>query len=216
MATSSTTRTGPRAQFYTVSDVATAPVSSTQTDFSAAAKGTYGQLDLAQDGSWHYVLNPGLASVKALAAGEHEQDNFQVQVTNAAGQQEAHPDHFGQRHVGTNDAPVASRSRRKQYSVTSGTPISLVNTGLSVSDPDDGGKSETVTLSVSEGTISIVVGNSGVSAASVTGSGTGSVTISGTIAQINALLGTQHRRRRRLHRLYGQCLVSNGHSRRRR
>ena len=170
-----------RAQFYTVS-TATDPVASTQTD--SVLQGTYGQLDLAQDGSWHYVLNPGLSTVKALADGQHAQDNFQVQVTNAAGQQSTQTINVDV--VGTNDAPVATAPA--QYSVISGTPISLVNTGLSVSDADDGGKTETVTLSVSEGTISLAVGNSGVSADSVTGNGTRSVTFSGTIAQINALL----------------------------
>ena len=168
-----------RAQFYTVS-TATTPVSSTQTD--SVLQGTYGQLDLAQDGSWHYVLNPGLPSVKALANGVTAQDNFQVQVTNAAGQQSTQT--ISVNVTGTNDAPVATAPA--QYSVTSGTAISLVNTGLSVSDPDDGGKTETVTLSASEGTISITAGSSGVTG--VTGSGTGSVTFSGTIAQINALL----------------------------
>ncbi len=107
-----------RAQFYTVS-TATDPVASTQTD--SVLQGTYGQLDLAQDGSWHYVLNPGLASVKALADGQHAQDNFQVQVTNAAGQQSTQTITVDV--TGTNDAPVATAPA--QYSVTSGTPISL-------------------------------------------------------------------------------------------
>ena len=169
-----------RAQFYTVS-TATDPVASTQTD--SVLQGTYGQLDLAQDGSWHYALNPGLASVKALADGQHAQDHFQVQVTNAAGQQSTQIINVDV--AGTNDAPVATAPA--QYTITAGTPLSLVNTGLSVSDPDDGGQNEIVTLSVSEGTITIAAGDSGVAVFDGT-NGTGSVTFSGTISQINALL----------------------------
>ncbi len=57
-----------------------------------------------------------------------------------------HPDHFGQRH---RHQRCAGRDRSGAVQRDSGTPISAcVNTGLSVSDPDDGGKTETVTLSV--------------------------------------------------------------------
>ena len=45
----------------------------------------------------------------------------------------------------------------------------------------------TVTLSVGEGTLTVAAGGSG---AVVSNSGTSSVTISGTVAQINALLNT--------------------------
>ena len=45
----------------------------------------------------------------------------------------------------------------------------------------------TVTLSVTEGTLTVTAGTSG---AAVSGSGTSSVTITGTVAQINALLNT--------------------------
>ena len=44
-----------------------------------------------------------------------------------------------------------------------------------------------VTLSVTEGTLNVTAGTSG---AAVSNSGTWSVTITGTVAQINALLGT--------------------------
>ena len=56
-----------------------------------------------------------------------------------------------------------------------------------MSDVDSLGGSETVTLSVTEGTLTVAAGTSG---AGVSGSGTSSVTITGTIAQINALLNT--------------------------
>ena len=56
-----------------------------------------------------------------------------------------------------------------------------------MSDVDGGAGSETVTLSVTSGTLTVTAGGSG---AGVSGSGTSSVTISGTIVQINALLDT--------------------------
>jgi len=59
--------------------------------------------------------------------------------------------------------------------------------GLSVSDVDGGSGSETVTLSVGQGIITVAAGDSGVTG--ITGNGTGSVSFSGTIAQLNALLG---------------------------
>ena len=55
-----------RAEFYAVSS-ATTPTTSPQAD--SVMQGTYGQLDLAQNGTWQYVLNPGLASVKASEGG---------------------------------------------------------------------------------------------------------------------------------------------------
>jgi hypothetical protein len=58
---------------------------------------------------------------------------------------------------------------------------------LSISDVDSLGGIETATLSVTEGILNISAGGSG---AIVSGTGTGSVTITGTIAQINALLNT--------------------------
>ena len=170
-----------RPQFYGTS-TATTTSSSPQAD--SVMQGTYGQLDLAQDGAWHYVLNPGLPSVKALAAGQTAQDNFQVTVTNAAGAHSSQT--ISVTVTGVNDAPVATAPA--QYSVFPGAPLSLVNTGLSVSDVDGGSSIETATLSAGEGIITIAAGNSGVS--NISGNGTGSVTFSGTIAQINALLNT--------------------------
>ena len=71
------------------------------------------------------------------------------------------------------------------YSATEQTNLSLKSTGLSVSDVDGGSGSETLTLSVGQGILTLTAGTSG---ATVGGNGTSSVTISGTTAQINALL----------------------------
>ena len=55
---------------------------------------------------------------------------------------------------------------------------------MSVADVDAGSATVTATLSVEHGILNVTAGTSG---AIVGGSGTGSVTITGTIAQINAL-----------------------------
>ena len=86
-----------------------------------------------------------------------------------------------------NDAPVATITPAT-YSATEQVNFSLKNNGLSVSDVDGGPPgSETVTLSVTEGILTVTTGGSG---ATVGNSGTSAVTVSGTIAQINALLNT--------------------------
>jgi hypothetical protein len=85
-----------------------------------------------------------------------------------------------------NDAPVAAITPTT-YSATEQTALSLKNNGLAVSDVDGSAGSETVTLSVGEGVLNVTPGGSG---AVVNNSGTNAVTITGTVAQINALLNT--------------------------
>src|SRR6185312_218582 len=83
-----------------------------------------------------------------------------------------------------NDAPVATITPAS-YIATEQVALSLKNSGLSISDVDAGASPVTVTLSVGEGTLTVTAGTSG---ALVSGSGNPSVTINGTVAQINALL----------------------------
>ena len=85
-----------------------------------------------------------------------------------------------------NDAPVAANTHGP-YSATEQVALSLKNSGLLISDADAGGGPVTVTLSVGEGTLTVAAGGSG---AVVSNSGTSSVTINGTVAQINALLNS--------------------------
>ena len=85
-----------------------------------------------------------------------------------------------------NDAPAASITP-VSYSATEQVALSLKNTGLLISDADAGSGSVTVTLSVGEGTLTVGAGTSG---ASVSNNNSSSVTISGTVAQINALFNT--------------------------
>jgi large repetitive protein len=87
-----------------------------------------------------------------------------------------------------NDAPTWSGS--PSVTMNEGTTTTLNNRGLSVGDTDVGTGVMQLTISTpsSSDQLSIVTGTSGVSI--VSGSGTNSVVISGTLAQINALLAS--------------------------
>ncbi len=84
-----------------------------------------------------------------------------------------------------NDAPVAS-IELDAYTATEQTPLSLKGTGLSISDVDAHNDWVTASLSVGEGALTVNAGNSGVL---VLGNGTSTVTMVGSVGQINALLG---------------------------
>ena len=79
-----------------------------------------------------------------------------------------------------NDAPVNTVPGAQ--SVAEDTNLSL--TGLSISDVDAGSATITTTLSVLNGTLTVLSAGG----AAVAGSGTGSVTLTGTVAQINTTL----------------------------
>jgi hypothetical protein len=65
------------------------------------------------------------------------------------------------------------------------TPLALHGAGISIADPDAGNSPVTLTLTVGEGVLSAAVGTTGVQAS---GSTSASLTLVGTLAQINALL----------------------------
>jgi hypothetical protein len=69
-----------------------------------------------------------------------------------------------------------------QIEANTATPIA----GLSIADPDAGAGTLTTTLSVTHGTLTAAA----IGGAGVTGSGTDSITITGTVAQINTALGS--------------------------
>jgi uncharacterized repeat protein (TIGR02543 family) len=79
-----------------------------------------------------------------------------------------------------NDAPVNTVPSAQ----STGINASLEITGLSITDVDAGTGAVEVTLAVANGTLTVSGGS-----ASITGSGSGSVTLEGTIAAINATLG---------------------------
>ena len=84
-----------------------------------------------------------------------------------------------------NDAPVVA-GPDTALAATEQVGLNIHGTGFTVSDVDAGGGQVTATLSVGEGTILVAAGNSGV--AITNGNNTGTVTLAGTIAQIDALL----------------------------
>ena len=84
--------------------------------------------------------------------------------------------------TGTNDAPVVVVPGAQIARTSTATRI----TGLSIGDPDANAGSETATLTTTLGTIAATATNG----ATVTGSASKSLKISGTIAQVNATLAT--------------------------
>ncbi len=84
-----------------------------------------------------------------------------------------------------NDAPVIG-APGSALSATEQTPLVIDGTGFTVSDADEAGVGATATMTVGEGTLTVSVGDSGVTIDS--GNGTGTVVLSGTIAQIDRLL----------------------------
>ena len=83
-----------------------------------------------------------------------------------------------------NDAPTATITPAT-YAATEQTSLTLHGTGLSIADVDAGSASVTATLSVVSGTLTVTAGTTG---AAVSGSGSNSVTLTGTLTQINNLL----------------------------
>ena len=71
------------------------------------------------------------------------------------------------------------------YSVNEQATLTLHGTGLSIADVDAASSTVKATLSVVSGTISAAAGTTGVT---VAGSGTNTITLTGTVAQINDLL----------------------------
>lgn len=82
-----------------------------------------------------------------------------------------------------NDAPVVTIAPAT-YSATEQTLLTLQGTGLSISD-DSGGATIQATVSVDAGTLTTNAGTTGVA---IAGSGTSTLTLTGTVAQINDLL----------------------------
>ncbi|MHC4055236.1 VCBS domain-containing protein [Bradyrhizobium sp. 25ACV] len=83
--------------------------------------------------------------------------------------------------IPVNDAPVNTVPGAQTTNVNTTKAI----TGLSISDADSDGASETVTLSVTNGTLSVSGGTAGIS-----GSGTSTVTLTGTVSAINSTLAS--------------------------
>lgn len=142
-----------------------------------ALDGTYGAFTLdATTGAWTYALDDSRSATQSLQAGEVAQDTLTIRSADNT------PYTITVTVTGANDAPEASATAPEP--AVEQQPLDLKGT-LSVADIDAGTGTITATLSVGYGTISATAGGSG---ASVTGNGTASVTLTGTLAQINALL----------------------------
>jgi hypothetical protein len=85
-----------------------------------------------------------------------------------------------------NDAPTAVITPLS-FSVNEQTNLALQGKGLSIGDVDSGNDTMTVKLSVGEGALTVSAGNSGID--SISGNGTATVTITGSVMEINNLLG---------------------------
>ncbi len=83
-----------------------------------------------------------------------------------------------------NDAPTATIVPAS-YSATEQIPLALHGTGLSVADVDAGAAMINMTLAVDAGNLIVAAGTTGVS---ISGSGTSSVFVIGTLTQLNDLL----------------------------
>ncbi len=84
----------------------------------------------------------------------------------------------------TNDAPTATITPAS-YAATEQVALTLHGTGISIADPDAGSNNVQATVSVVSGTLNASAGTTGVG---IVGSGTNSITLTGTLAQINNLL----------------------------
>jgi hypothetical protein len=82
-----------------------------------------------------------------------------------------------------NDAPTAAIGGT--FNVNEGSSVSLINAGTTIGDVDAGGSDLTVMLHVDQGILNVTAGNSG---ASVSGTGSAWVTVTGTVTEINNLL----------------------------
>jgi autotransporter-associated beta strand protein/VCBS repeat-containing protein len=87
--------------------------------------------------------------------------------------------------IALNGGPSATLAT-STYAATERQALTLTGTGLSVADADDVGARDRITLSVGQGQLDALAGNSGVTI--ITGNGSASLVIEGTIAQLNSFL----------------------------
>lgn len=147
--------------------------------------GAYGSLTLNANGSYTYVVNNTNPTVQALNTGQSLTEVFSYTAQDSASGLTT-PSTLTITLNGTNDAPVVNLAAgaTAQTVFTTSTRI----TGISITDVDGPASdtTETVTLTVTNGNLSF--GN--LNGAIATGAGTRSVTLTGTLAQLNAALST--------------------------
>ena len=172
-----------RAQVYgqSVATSDTAPADVTANAVSVE-QGTYGTLDInEQTGAWQYFLNPGLASVKALAAGQTATDSFTIQATDSSSE-------FTTKVVnvtvtGIDDAPTVGFSPAGAVSTAENHAVTIG--GITVNDVDAGSSQIEVTIAAGHGALSL---QSSAGLDSVHSNSDGSIDLFGSQAEINAAL----------------------------
>ncbi|HTU10368.1 MAG TPA: tandem-95 repeat protein, partial [Allosphingosinicella sp.] len=187
-------------QRYSSSGVALggeAPVNTTvagrQSDAQVTALADGGYLvtwtSAGQDGD-----GAGIYAQRYNAGGVPQGGEFLVNATTNGSQQGAAATALGDGYVlawsgaGTGDgAGIFAQGFQPGYGAVEQIAASLKDT-IAIDDPDAGSSILTVTLSVGYGRLDVAVGTSGANI--VGGNGTDAVTVSGTLAQLNALLNS--------------------------
>ncbi len=157
----------------TVSAIASGTVGS-------AKAGTYGNLTLNANGSYTYTVTDGNTTVQALNVGNTLTDTFTYTVRDTAGLTSSAT--LTVTIHGANDAPVNTLPTTP----TIAEGVSGAITGISVADPE--ANISTVQLSVQNGNVTIANLNSATVSSGT--NGTATLTLSGTLANINLALAT--------------------------
>ena len=134
---------------------------------------------------FYQISNAGVVTLTMAGAGSAANDfetgsaahAYSVIVADSAGNTTTNTMTFNETNV--NDAPVNTVPSTQ----TTNEDATKAITGLSITDVDAGASSMTVTLAMTNGTLTVSGGT-----AAIAGSGTNSVTLTGTVAQINATL----------------------------
>ncbi len=128
------------------------------------------------------TLNPNGAYTYTPTADYNGADSFTYQTND--GQLTSRVATVSLTLAAVNDAPTASVPPGA-LNASQGVNLNLKGAGLAIGDVDAGSGPMSLTLQVGEGVLNASAGDSG---AAVAGSGTTTLTLSGTLAQINALL----------------------------
>ena len=151
--------------------------------------GQYGTLTVNADGSYTYV--PNADAINALQAGQHKTDTFTIETKDSHGAFDTATlkvDVYG-----ANDRPVLDASdvsKTDSYN-NYGWTHTFTFQQLTGSDADGGSGVYTLKLTAHDGTLSLIDnhnGYNGNSDLSVSGAGSQSLTISGSLGDINAAL----------------------------